>query len=377
MFYIFGLFAPVGFLSLLSPPSLLIGLPWFLASLLSGFPLYYKPVGYQYVGFVIPFVFISAFYGSKRLIQYINLFRGKIKNLKTPKIPFNITVIRIFLVMLLLSSTYLYFSSQNPMLPQITYHDRVLEDIIQLVPSYTSVLTQNDVFPHLSRRLYGYVGNNPVGNLSNIDFDYILVDTTKYWYIKHPPLFINFPLETFVLNSSMSGNYGFVTAVDGIWLLKRGFVSAPMFTIDRGVIGRFYNGSDLTGKVVFVSVFLDSDWDWTSQQPFPTTTNSTWSAIFSSYLFIPVTGLYQFSVSVNGNYRLCINDNLTIYSNETGTKSTDEIPLQKGMCKIEIEYIKTTNPGTLKVSWKTPFKENYEVIHHDNLLWNVSLYEGS
>jgi uncharacterized membrane protein len=70
--FLFGLFAPLAFLSFLSPPSLLIGAPWFIIAFLSNYEPYYAALGHQYVVFVAPFIFISAIYGVKRL--------GTIKN---------------------------------------------------------------------------------------------------------------------------------------------------------------------------------------------------------------------------------------------------------------------------------------------------------
>jgi uncharacterized membrane protein len=76
--YIIGLFAPVAFLSFLDLPSLIIGAPWFVASFLSNYPVYYQAVGYQYVAFVIPFIFISAVYGTKRLATVIKVISANV-----------------------------------------------------------------------------------------------------------------------------------------------------------------------------------------------------------------------------------------------------------------------------------------------------------
>jgi uncharacterized membrane protein len=76
--YIIGLFAPVAFLSFLDPPSLMIGAPWFATSFLSDYPPYYQAIGYQYVAFVIPFIFVSAIYGTKRLAKVIRRINANV-----------------------------------------------------------------------------------------------------------------------------------------------------------------------------------------------------------------------------------------------------------------------------------------------------------
>lgn len=371
LYYLVGLFAPLGFISFLSPPSLLIGTPWFFASLLSSYPNYYNPIGYQWVGFLIPFVFMSALYGSKRLMKVAYSLRRKKSNLNSSRIFPTLTTSRLFLGMILFSSIFLAFLTNSLTLPQITNHDRVLMNLTLLIPSNASVLTQNDIFPHLSRRLHGYVGSNPVGIYSQTGFDYVLVDTSSKWYVGGTD-FSQLPLYTFVPQALKSGEYGLLTAVDGVWLLKRHFDGKPMFPLERGLFGRFNETHDFREDTVFESVFLDTEWDWTSQPPFPSANNDSWSATFSSYLNVPATGVYGFGVSTSGVCRLYVEGNLVFDSNESASDNTSEVFLQKGRFSLEIQYFKTVDPGTLKVTWKPPFKKSYELISCDNLLWNVS-----
>ena len=365
--YIVGLFGPVAVLSFLDLPSLMIGAPWFVASLLSNYPPYYRAVGYQYVAFVIPFIFISAFHGVKRLATILS------KIAKREAIVAQMTK-NVFVVMMCISILSVATIGTTLQVPQITLHHRALEKMVQLIPPDVSVLTQNNVFPHLSRRLYCYVGSNPVGNFSNTNFDFILVDTTSGWYVGGYD-FIQFPLTTVVPKVFESGEYGLIAAVDGIWLLKKDFNGKSIFLMEGGIFGKFYDASYSTGKAVFESVFLDTEWDWTWQPPFPTTNNSEWSAIFSSFLYTPITGAYQFGMSVSGVCKLYINDKQVLDLNGTVFQETDAIILQKGSYySIRIEYTKASNPGILKVSWKTPLRDSYEKISYDNLFWNTSSY---
>ncbi|MBI4226473.1 DUF2079 domain-containing protein, partial [Candidatus Roizmanbacteria bacterium] len=68
--YLNFLLGPVGFLSLLSPTQLLIALPEFAINLLSKNPNM-RNIIYHYTAVITPFVFISAIYGAKRVIEIL------------------------------------------------------------------------------------------------------------------------------------------------------------------------------------------------------------------------------------------------------------------------------------------------------------------
>jgi hypothetical protein len=68
--YMFALFIPVAFLSILSPAILLIALPAFLANLLSS-TRSTSEMYYQYTSYPTVFVFASAVLGTKRLLSWL------------------------------------------------------------------------------------------------------------------------------------------------------------------------------------------------------------------------------------------------------------------------------------------------------------------
>lgn len=369
IYYIFVLFAPIGFMSFLSPPTLLIGSPWFLASLLSTYENYYNPIGYQWVGFVIPFIFISALYGSKRFMKII-LNRSKTHNIrKRVNIFSRVTASKLFLGMILLTSLFLASLGRGLPLPIVTYRHHILEDIIAFVPSNSSVLTQNDIFPHLSKRLNGYVGSNPVGTYSNTIFEYVLVDTKSWWYVGGHD-FNQLPLNEFVPEALNSGDYGVVTAVDGIWLLKKDFAGKTTFPTDRGILGKFYFNNSIA-KLRFETLFLDTEWDWRTESPSPCVAvdNSTWWATFTSFLIIHEKGTYGFYVSTTGDTRVFIGDAMILNSNRL---ESNEVLLNEGFHSIKIEYNSTGQSDVLKVTWKSTLRSSSEAISYENLLWNVS-----
>jgi uncharacterized membrane protein len=222
--YLFVLFAPLAFLSFLSPPSLMIGAPWFVIAFLSSYPSYYNPIAHQYVAFVVPFIFISAIYGVKRLIalkdHYVSNkrfadFSNAITKTRYRKA---MVVICLFLAIALPYDAILNPNGRLSHPPVISEHDKVLEIFIGLIPSNASVLTQNDLFPHISRRLYVYAPMpNARGDLpTNVAFEYVFVDTTSVWYTDS--------LRSYIYNVTKDGSFGTEYASNGVLLLKQGYV---------------------------------------------------------------------------------------------------------------------------------------------------------
>lgn len=147
-------FAPVLLLPLLSPTVLIATIPWLGTALVSNYPPYYQ-LGFQYPALLIPFVFASAVFGLKKLLDQ--------------NLTFSKTAKRI--VILLLVSSTLFCVAMSPlspliqgnypspayMKPIVTDHPRILSQIIGLVPQNESILTQDSIFPHVSNRLDAYV----------------------------------------------------------------------------------------------------------------------------------------------------------------------------------------------------------------------------
>jgi uncharacterized membrane protein len=97
-----------------------------------------------------------------------------------------------------------------------------------VIPSDASVLTQNDLFPHIDRRLYVYAPlANPTGNIStNITFDHIFVDTTSPWYTDS--------LRKIVSDVAEDGSFGIQYSHEGILLLKEGYKGATLDPVRDG-----------------------------------------------------------------------------------------------------------------------------------------------
>lgn len=229
--YLFGLFSPLVFLSFLSPPSLLIGAPWFLIAFLSNYAPYYSALGYQYAAFVAPFIFISAIYSVKRLegIKNYLAYSRRFKSVSSKIIKFQyMKAMLIIYLVFVIAFPYIVVLNIHVSLLAVTKHDEALEVFVSLIPSNASILTQNNLLPHVSRRLYVYAplptatGSFP----ANVTFEYIFADTTSTWYTPS--------LNSIISNVTKGGSFGIQYAHNGILLLKKGYIGKTVDPIGKG-----------------------------------------------------------------------------------------------------------------------------------------------
>jgi hypothetical protein len=212
------MFAPVLFLPILAPLTLLLPLPWIVVALLADYQPYYQPY-YQYSAFIIGQIYIGAVLGFSVLLRQNN------QRSATRKI---ITVMLILSVLLFLFTSPAGLSayttrSYRPYGVAIggdLGHFALLHRILDMIPPNASIATIHDIFPHVSNRLNAYFLKWPL----DYDVEYVLVDLKS-------------PTFTWGLFGSYSdgvtymimheGQYGILAAADGVLLLKKGF-SGPL-----------------------------------------------------------------------------------------------------------------------------------------------------
>jgi hypothetical protein len=342
--YLVTLLTPLALVPILSPVPLMTVFPYVFWFLISNNPIYWR-FRLQYDAPIIPFIFISTIYGVKELSKLnLKLSRKQVhfgfsSNIR-PKF-LRIIMIIIFFTNLFSMiypiegrDNYWFLGERTVGMWTMTLHRQALQEVIDLVPSNASILTHNNIFPHVDHRLQVYPGWR--SDLPQCD--YILVDTTLYWSFVRPST-IDWKYEATTaskLNEIWStGNYGLVTAVDGIWLWKKGLsqnVSLKEIVAPggHGLMASFYNNTQFNSKPVFNSVFLklgpdlyrfSTDWE-TVTFPESTSLNMYWqqkiqphanlpslfSAKFSGYINIPVEGNYSFQSYGLGNLILSIDN---------------------------------------------------------------------
>jgi uncharacterized membrane protein len=178
--FLAALFAPFAFLPLCGFPGLLPAVPYLGMSLLSSYGLYYN-VESHYGAFIAPFFFVAMVHGTMR-IQKVRRFRPSVLKLAA-------------LTLLLSSASLLSFLPAHYTTPGSSEHDKIVHNFMAQIPQNASVLTQSNIFPHLSSRMHAYtippplwaeeyrqVGEEILHNLSTVQIEYVLVDLNSEPY---------------------------------------------------------------------------------------------------------------------------------------------------------------------------------------------------
>jgi uncharacterized membrane protein len=224
LLYLLAVFAPLLFLPILAPLSLLPTLPWFIISLFSNYPPYYT-IWTQYPAYIIPFLFLAAALGAKKCTK-------KFLNSNFLKKLMLVSITSFFSLILILNfHTLFHFTNMDEW-----GHVQTVHRILALIPEDASVLTQNNIFPHVSNRLNAYTIPSPTWgrhferiakelllNLTRLDIEFVLLDLKADVDSVAAAKTI---LKDFVFRNC---NYGLYAASDGVLLFKRGYTGRPIF----------------------------------------------------------------------------------------------------------------------------------------------------
>ncbi len=207
--YLYPLLAPLGFLSLLSPETFLLALPTFVINFLGGYWWLDQPTSFlkHYAAPAIPFVMISGIWGADRLVGWLeNLF--KIKRVWLT------AALSSLVAILSLSLHYSYGLSplsKGFIVPEVTPHDRLVNEFAKLIPLDASLITTYQLTPHLSQRRVIYQWPDV------LDTKYVLLDVKP----TDIPLLAN-DLHALVQDLLENKGFGILVSKDGYILLKQG-----------------------------------------------------------------------------------------------------------------------------------------------------------
>ena len=143
MHYLVQILFPLGFLSLLAPLFAAFAVPELFISLLSNNPNLYQ-IYYQYTATITPFVFISAIYGTSRLLKWI------------PAI--NKRILIVFLLFVCFYTAYLYgplpgaVEANTDMFTKTVGNSSEIDRFLDSIPRRYSVSASNNLGSHLSQR---------------------------------------------------------------------------------------------------------------------------------------------------------------------------------------------------------------------------------
>jgi uncharacterized membrane protein len=151
--YLTALFVPFAFMSFLKIEYLLPTLPWFVYSLFSNYRYYYI-IYDQYPAYVLPFIVAAAIYA----LNNRHMFSMSRMRKALAIIVLCTAVTCVFQSPL---SPYAFFVSEGGV-PTITRHEQMINEVLTWIPANASVITQNNLFPHVSSRINAYAIPSPI-----------------------------------------------------------------------------------------------------------------------------------------------------------------------------------------------------------------------
>jgi len=218
--YMIYLTCPSLILSISNPNTLLPTIPWFGISLLSNYSPYYQ-IGYQYPSYVIPFICFTTING--------------LKNVKKDHTKRNHFMTLEKILILQFCTNLFFFAVASPLSPYANEihqypayrkpcensHVILLREALESIPEGASILTQDNIFPHVSSQENSYVVPLPItgenirwnqylGTILRERPDYILIDISTDFH----------NISNSLLNKIDRYNYELVKSIDNIYLYK-------------------------------------------------------------------------------------------------------------------------------------------------------------
>jgi len=94
--------------------------------------------------------------------------------------------------------------------------------------------------------------------------------------------------------------------------------------------------------------------------------NENYGVVFTGYLHVPETGVYQFTLTSDDGYRMIISGNTPLNDGRHGMEDKImDVALSKGLHSIEIQFFQNGGGDGLELKWKTNHKAS-EVIAAEN-----------
>jgi uncharacterized membrane protein len=254
LFYLVTLFAPLAFLPLFKINRASPALLWILIAFLSNYPPYYE-VGYQYSAIVIPFIILAAIEGFSRIQS---LFKVDVKRA-------NKLATRLFVACVLVSLVLAFQALPSNLQLIISPHDQRLSALVTQIQRdfpNASILTQYDLFPHVSESLNSYVipplfsafdksyYAEYVQSMFNLTPDFVILDLNPD--VRTDAHRVTF-LYAFQNLERLDNYYGLYASVDGIFVYKYGY-HGPLTMYTPFLLKLDYETRIVTNAILFSSV---------------------------------------------------------------------------------------------------------------------------
>ena len=214
-----------------------MGFAWVFA----GRDVYYT-FGAHYPFYLLPFVYI----GAVRVLAYIDT--SEIVDTESARASARTVLAGLLALVLVVNlAVGVAIGAQKNAVPSTNEHTEMLEEGIDTIPEDASLLTQNDVFPHVAERpnatfsanrtlFYRYQRNNQKPTP-----EYILLDTK----LETQGVEWAQPIRSTYANQ-FGTEYGLVRYDDEVWVFKRGYNGSPEGISGNGTVEpRTYELDDL------------------------------------------------------------------------------------------------------------------------------------
>ena len=227
LFYLFTILAPLAFLPVMKYSCFLPVIPWLLLVFLSNYPPYYH-LGHHYSANIVPFSIIAAIYGLKSLGLTFNLNEKRLFQLLKKVVLVGLLFSLVVIVMTLPLTKMEVLS--------ISKHDKYVYKAIEIIPPEASVLSQYDVFPHLSSRVNSFVVPPPFAAFKR-DYYYSYVRFLFGKSIEFILIDINPDVKTHALRVTYltvfnevarNGSYGLYASMDGVLVFRYAYQGEPI-----------------------------------------------------------------------------------------------------------------------------------------------------
>jgi len=163
---------PLGFLSFLHPPTLLLALPVLFQNMLSRSPSMHS-IAFQYTAGLTPGVFISAIFGTTVLLRFFNGNRYE----KLLRIGVLGAMIMLSVALAGRPERHYFFKYKTSLKEE---HKRLIKKAIRQIPERFSVIANENLGPHMSHRFqvnqFEDYQRMPEGSTYSLVSDLVILD---------------------------------------------------------------------------------------------------------------------------------------------------------------------------------------------------------
>lgn len=124
-----------------------------------------------------------------------------------------------------------------------------------------------------------------------------------------------------------------------------------------GLVGEYYNASDLSGSVALIRPDGSVNFDWATGSPDSRINVDNFSARWAGYVVVPTTGTYVFYTDADDGVRLWVNGAALIddWNDHSATENSGKVTLTAGTWyPIKMEYYEHAGSASAKLLWSGP-----------------------